>query len=682
MKRLRLNEPAVSKSPESKPRIVVVGGGFAGVQCARLLQKRSRGAFEVVLFARDNHMVFQPLLPDVAGSSLNPRAIAPPLRLLLPGVAFRNEEVQAIDATHGQLSFEGHDGNTASFPYDHLVLACGNVVNLSLLPGMADHAWPLKTIGDAIAIRAQVMRQLERADAASDADTRRRYLTIIVVGGGFSGVEMAGELNDLLRSLLPYYPNVGADDVNVTLLHSGDEILPEVSPSLRRFAQAKMPMHGVRLVMGKRAAEVTKHGVVLADGSRIEGSTVICTIGTAASPLIAGLDAEKERGRLCCEPDMRVRGFANLWAIGDCAAVLNAFDQQIAPPTAQFAERQGKQCAENLTRVLRGEPTRPFSFQPIGSACGIGGRRGVAEIYGIRFSGFIAFALWRSSFLMKIPSIAQKLKVGIDWAWELVFSRDLSHFRAVRSDPINRAHFAAGEVILRRSPVLRELYALQHGEAAVISIDSNGERELFRLAAGALIGEATLVDNLADSVEVRAVTACDVLIMGKQALSTLSHAFKPLEDVLERAINRPTLRIWRHHEHAMQGLANVPVSDLPMSANPPTVERSDAMGPAYLRMIEEHSGCLLITDQGRLCGIATRTDLLAALARGANRDSPVEVAMNPRVSAIASSASAAHAAELMADGALKYLPVVDAEQRPLALLSSDDFVRFALARPR
>jgi NADH:ubiquinone reductase (H+-translocating) len=663
-------------------RIVILGGGFAGVQCAKVLRRRAPRDCEIVLFSRDNHMVFQPLLPDVAGSSLNPRAVAPPLRLLLPGVQCRTQEVRELAFEANTLGYEAHDGSTAQLRYDHLVLACGNVVNLGLLPGMADHALPLKTIGDAIALRAHVMQQLEKADLTEDAETRRRYLTLIVVGGGFSGVEVAGELDDLIRSLRRYYPRIGAAEVSVTLLHGPPEILPELSPPLRRFAQARMSGRGIRLLTGARVAEVTRHGVVLADGRRIEGSTVICTVGTAMNPLLARLELAAERGRLRTEADLRLHGLGNVWAIGDCAAVHNAWDDAPAPPTAQFAEREGTQCAQNVLRVLRGEPTRPFSFRPIGAACGIGGRRGVAEIYGVRFSGFLAWWLWRSTFLLKIPSLPQKLKVGLDWAWEMVFPRDLSHFRPSRSEPVGRAHYVAGERVLRHHGELHELYAIERGEAVVVQLRADGERELFTLGPGALIGDATL-DGLGEGeIELRAHTALDVLVLGKQSLSRLSRALRPLEELLERMVDRPRLRIWRHHEGAMRALAAMRARDFPCADPPYAVEREQPLGPVYMSLIERRLGCALVTQDGRLVGVATRTDLLAALARGADRETPLGQAMNPHPQFAGPADSAADAAERMADAGLKYLPVVDEERRPVALLASDDVVRFALARPR
>ncbi|MCB1552158.1 MAG: FAD-dependent oxidoreductase [Xanthomonadales bacterium] len=665
----------------SAPRIVVIGGGFAGVKCAQVLRRQARDA-DIVLFARDNHMVFQPLLPDVAGSSLNPRAIAPPLRQLLPGVRCRSETVTAIDLAGKTLQHGVPGSPPRTMAFDHLVLACGNVANLALLPGMADHALPLKTIGDAINVRAHVIDQLERAEAAECPEERHRHLTVVVIGGGFSGVEVAGELNDLMRSLLPRYPGIRADEISVTLLHSQDLVLPEVDRKLREFAQKKMVQSGVRVRTGCRAREVTGQGVTLSDGERIAAATVICTIGTTVNPLISGLGLDLDRGRLPTGPDMQLAQHPGVWAVGDCALVHNAHDDAPAPPTAQFAERQGRQCAENIARALRGEATRPFRFKLIGVACGIGGRRGVAQIYGMKFSGFIAWWLWRSAFLAKIPSLAQKIKVGLDWAWELIFHRDLSHFRAQRSEPISRAHFATGERVLRRRPELEELYSIERGEVAVVAIGAGGERELFRLGPGALIGEATLAEPADGEVELRALTPVDLLVMGKQALSRLSAALRPLEAVLERAIDRPKLRIWQHHQHAMVGLAQVPADRLPHDSAPLVVAHEDPLGPAYTALIERGAGCLLVTEQGRLTGIATRTDLLAELARGATRDSPIGMLTNRAVHALRHDATAAAAAELMADHGLKYLPLVDAGGAPCGLLRSDDFVRFALARER
>jgi NADH dehydrogenase len=669
-------------SARARPRVIVVGGGFAGVACARTL-RRSKLALDIVLFSRDNHMVFQPLLPDVAGSSLNPRAVAPPLRQLLPGVQCRTEEVHAVDFATSELVHEGHDGQPRRMHYDHLVLACGNAVNLNLLPGMANHALPLKTIGDAIALRARIMQQLERADLADTVAERRYYLNFIVVGGGFSGVEVAGEINDLIRAARRQYPGIGHDEAFVTLLHGMPQLLPEISPGLREFARRRMQRRGIRVVCDARVVEVTARGARLADGSKVEGATVVCTVGTTACALVAGIEAPKDRGRLKVDPDMRLPGRSDAWAIGDCALVPNAFDDRPAPPTAQFAEREGRQCAHNILAVLGARPTAAFNYRPAGAACGIGGREGVAELFGLKFSGFVAWWLWRSAFLAKIPSFAQKVKVGIDWAWELLAARDLSHFRPTQSSPLARAHYAPGETLLRGDAAIRQIHSLEAGEVEIVRHRADGGEDLLAtLSAGAVIGAATLAAFMDPLLEVRARTAVDAWVLGDDALSRLSQALAPVEALIARAVTLPGRSIWRHHMRAMDALAQRSTGSLEAAQQMLVLTADDSLGAAFHALIQQRAACVVVTQAQRLVGVATRTDLLDALSRGATRDTPLREAMNARPVSISAEQPASLAAELMAERSLKYLPVVDAAQRPLRLLAADDFVRIALSMPR
>ena len=307
----------------------------------------------------------------------------------------------------------------------------------------------------------------------------------------------------------------------------------------------------------------------------------------------------------------------------------------------------------------------------------------MAEIRGIRISGVIAFLLWRSTFLLKIPSLAQKLKVALDWTWELIFARDPAYFRAQQSQPISRAHFAPGELILRRHELQHAIFVLESGRARACRHDPGQPIHVwFEVGAGAMIGAASVADIDDDNVVVEALEPCDVLIMGRSTLGNLSRALQPLQTLLERAVDRPKLRIWQHHLAAMQALRDLKVDALPGNETMCCADRDEPLGVGFARLMDQGAGCLLVTHQQTLCGIATRTDLLAALARGADRDSAVGIAMNPQVMSIDQHASAAAAAELMADHALKYLPVLDPDRRPVRLLGADDFVRFALARPR
>src|SRR5215471_3821248 len=316
----------------ANPRIVIIGGGFAGVKCARTLRKLLRpNECDIVVFNRENHMVFHPLLAEVAGAAVSPKDVAAPLRQLLKNVYCRTEDVLSLDLDNSLVEYESHDGTRRQMEYDHVVIVCGNSVNLGLIPGMDDNAFGLKTIGDALAVQAHVMEQMEKAEVCDDVEQKRRYLSFIIVGGGFSGVEVAGEINNLVRTSRKFFRNIALEDIRVTVVHSRDQILPEVSPSLREFAQKKMVQAGVHLELGATAAYATQHGVALKGGKFLEGETIVCTIGSSTLPFIQRLAITKNRDRLVTNLDMSLPRYHNAWAIGDCAAVVNAYDGNVSP---------------------------------------------------------------------------------------------------------------------------------------------------------------------------------------------------------------------------------------------------------------------------------------------------------------------------------------------------------------
>ncbi|MCI0352086.1 MAG: FAD-dependent oxidoreductase, partial [Acidobacteriales bacterium] len=434
---------------------------------------------EIVLFNRENHMVFHPLLAEVAGAAIEPKDVAAPLRQLLRNVQCRTEEVMNLDLDNNIIEYEAHDGNRRQMNYDQLVIACGNTVNLGIIPGMDEHAFALKSIGDALALQAHVMEQLEKAEVCDDLEKRRWYLSFIIVGGGFSGVEVAGEINDLVRRSRKFFQNIGRHDTRVWLVHARDQILPEVSPSLREFARAEMERDGVRIRLNATAAYATPSGVALQDGKFISGATVVCTIGTSPLPFIERLNVVKDRARLVTEADMSLPGHPDAWAIGDCAAIVNASDGSLCPTVGQFAERQGAQVAKNIAARLKNEPTRPFSYKMMGSLCSIGGHNAVAEMLGLRLSGFLAWFLWRGVYLMKLPSLAQQIKVGIQWACDLIFPRTLAHVKADRSRRVCRAFYAQGDYIFKEGDSATDFYVIEQGEVEILrNHEGNGGSEI------------------------------------------------------------------------------------------------------------------------------------------------------------------------------------------------------------
>jgi NADH dehydrogenase len=280
------------------------------------------------------------------------------------------------------------------------------------------------------------------------------------VGAGFSGAEAAGEINDLLRSSACYFHNFRKEDVRVVLIHSRDQILPEISSQLREFARKKMEKAGVEILLNARVAHATPEGVGLEGGQFIKGGTTICTIGNAPAPALQRLQVPKEKGRLLTESDMRLRGTSNAWAIGDCAVIINHHDGQPSPTTGQFAEREGRQCAQNILRVLHNQPTKPFAFKQLGELCSIGGHSAVAELFGLHLSGFIAWFMWRGIYLFKLPTFARKFQVGFDWAWLLFFPRDLAHIRTSTTDRVTHAHYETGDVIINPGDPPTKFYVI------------------------------------------------------------------------------------------------------------------------------------------------------------------------------------------------------------------------------
>jgi NADH:quinone reductase (non-electrogenic) len=648
----------------SRTKIIIIGGGFAGVKCAKTLcRKLQPDRYEIVLFNRENHMVFHPLLAEVAGASINPDAVVAPLRQMLPHVSCRTEAVQKIDLEHKFIEYESHDGPIHQMTYDHVVLACGGEVNLGMVPGMADHAFPLKTIGDAMALRAHVMQQLEKAEVCDDPERKRWYLSFIVVGGGFSGVEAAGEINDLVRGSLRFFQHIGTHDITVTIIHSRDQLLPEIGPTLREFARDRMERAGIKVVLNVRVALATAEGVGLKNGGMIRGATVICTIGTAMSPVIARLGGPKEGGRLITEADMRLPGYDNVWAVGDCARILNAYDNEACPPTGQFAERQGRQAAENIVRVLHGQPTCAFLFKPLGQLCAIGGRTAVAEFLGVRMSGFLAWFFWRTVYLFKLPSWSRRIKVGFDWAWELVFWRDLAHLKTDQSKRVGSAHYASGDYIFRQGDPGTSFYVIEKGEVEVLrhAPTTNSDEALSVLGPGEFFGEMALIENRSRSASVRARTPVEVVVMGKNAFSQISTALKPLRDLLARTIMRRSRSVWQRWPAAHKILSVEPLSAFIETLPGFHLRPESTLEHAMTSFEKTPSSFLCILDERHsLQGILTRTDIFRASELGANRHTPVRDFMVPAITVTRSDTSLM-AAALLRDHELKSVPVIESE---------------------
>jgi NADH dehydrogenase len=641
-------------------RVIIVGGGFGGVTLAQHLEKKLSAEVEIALISSENHFLFTPMLAEVVGRSLSPLHIAVAGRRMVRRATWLTAQVTDINLQGDLVSYVGMGGERESLTYDHLVLACGSVVNLNLMPGLAAYAYPLKTLGDTIYLSNELIERFEEAAVETDPARRRRLLNIVVIGGGFSGVEVAGAMAEIANESFRFYPTLRGERPNIILLQHGASLIPELNaPSLSKFACDKLRVAGVDVRLNSGAREVTAAGVRLEGGELIEAATVVSTVGTSPNPLIQKLGLPLERGRLVTDPDMRVKGARNVWAVGDCAIVPNAYDNRHSPPTAQFAVRQAKQLAANLARAFGGQPTRPFSFRPLGMLASLGNRTAVAEILGIRVSGFVAWVLWRSIYLSKLPRLAHKLEVVGDWVWHALFPPNIVELQMSRTGGVGMAHYAPGEFIFHKGDPAGHIFAVQSGTAEVyldeasppvavlrpgdrfgaeafspdgggahlVSVKAEtpldlitlrrgdlermgradaGARKRLQRASSALKGYTGLMAMVKDNPRLASVKIADVMTTPAEALFTDAHLMEAIERFDDGKVGFPVI----DHEGVLQGYcgreelyeafrkfspADTRVSEF-MREKPPAVTENHPLTGGVLAILLEHIDLLPVVS--------------------------------------------------------------------------------------
>lgn len=436
---------------EVTTRIVILGGGFAGVTTAAHLERLfgADPSVSITLISDTNALLFTPMLAEVAGSSVEATHITSPLRTSLRRTTVIRSKAIAIDLPRRRVQLApdiplssqtsmGHE-TAHETPFDHLVLALGAVSNYLGLENVKTNSFDFKSLGDAITIRNHVIDLFERAEDEPPSPARQAMLTFVVAGGGFAGAELAGALNDFARGMLVYYPNIAPEEVRVILVHSRDRILPELSEELAAYALERMQARGVIFKLSARVADARPGAVILNPREEILTETVVWTAGTTPNPLVQTLPVERDkRGAVIVDSTLAVPDAPGLWAVGDCAAITDAKTGRPCPPTAQFALREAQTLAHNLHAHIRGLPLQPFHFDALGALCVVGHHTACAEIKGFRFSGLFAWFLWRGVYLMKLPSLERKVRVFVDWVVELFFPRDIVQtidFAEQRAEP-------------------------------------------------------------------------------------------------------------------------------------------------------------------------------------------------------------------------------------------------------
>jgi NADH:quinone reductase (non-electrogenic) len=521
----------------SRPRIAVVGGGFAGVYTALALEKAlaRKDDFDLVLVNKENYFVFQPMLPEVLSGSIGILDVVSPIRRLLPRTELHVREVESIDLAGRQIrTAPGFRPQPHVIPYDHLVLALGTVTDFRGLRGLPEHALPFKNLGDALHLRNHVIHALEEAAIEREPALRRELLTFVVAGGGFSGVEVTAELNDFVRGVARSYRGLDPSEIRVLLVHSGERILPEVSEKLALFAQRILQGRGVELRLSARLEAATGDEAVLKGGERVPSRTLISTVPSFPHPLIETLDLPKSKtGRLLVDRELRVEGSDHVWALGDAAAVPTS-DGSPSPPTAQHATRQAEVAAHNLLSTLRGGSRRTFDFKGLGKMGSLGHRSAVAEVFGFQISGFPAWWLWRTIYLLKLPGWGRRLKVATSWTLDVLLPPELVQLKLGGTRGIQREHFEPGQEVFRQGELGDRIYIILDGRVEVVREErGEPERRLAELGPGESFGEMALLNKSTRTATVRCLDALDVLSLPKGDFAALTSNLPDLRKSFE-----------------------------------------------------------------------------------------------------------------------------------------------------
>ena len=412
-------------------RILILGGGFAGVETARHLEKltRRRDDVEVWLVSRENFTLFTPLLPEVCSGMLEARHSVTALRAQLkrPSSWAVTAVVEEIDLEGKQVTVLGGDGDRHRLNYDTLVIALGGETATFGIKGIPDYTVGMKTLADAFALRNRIIEMLERAELEEDEAERRAQLTFVVGGGGFSGVETAGEIEDFVRRVRKrYYAKIKESEASGHIVELNDSLLSEMPAGMGDYAAKKLEQRGYTIHTGTAIKEVRVDGVVIGDGEFIPAKTVIWTGGVRPSPVVRESGLEVDKGGRAVVSSAMETSHPNVWAVGDCALVPKEDEEGYHAPTAQNAVREAKRLAKNILASIDGRKRdiEPFQYRTIGTLASIGHRTGVGVVFGIRVRGWLAWFMWRGYYWSRVPGIGGLARVGLEWMLNAIFGSD------------------------------------------------------------------------------------------------------------------------------------------------------------------------------------------------------------------------------------------------------------------
>jgi len=429
---------------------VILGGGFAGVECARQLESEfgDNSEIELAMISEDNFLLFTPMLPQVASGMIETRHIVLPIRTICQKTKFYEGRIKNIDPFGKLVNLWGTgDKRSVSIHYDFLVVALGSETNFFGMADVEKNAYTMKTLNDAVVLRNRIIDMLEQAENETDPILRKSFLNFVVAGGGFAGIETAGELMDLILDARKHYPNIHKDDLKVIVIEALPMILPGFNEKLAEFAKQKLIERGIDIKLQTAITSFDGNEVTTklldqnpkdsVDESKVDSiitKTLIWTAGVTPVNTIKRSMLKTDRGKVIINDYLEVQDFPGVFAIGDCALFLNPETKRPYPPTAQIAEAQAKIAAKNLTALIKNSEKEKFEYHSKGQMAIIGKRSGIATFLGMNISGFWAWLIWRNVYLSKIPTFDKQVRVFLDWTIDLFFDRDISRLKMMKRE--------------------------------------------------------------------------------------------------------------------------------------------------------------------------------------------------------------------------------------------------------
>ncbi len=535
----------------SKQQVIIIGGGFGGAFTAKYLRRYAAHDFEIELINATNYFVFQPLLPEVASGTISAPDAVTPLRYMLPGVKVRMAEVMGVDLDAREIRLvQGTRRFPQTIEYDHMVIAVGQKTNLSLSPGFLEHSVCMRNLADAHELRNHVLQCLEHADVTKNPDVKRRLLTFSVAGGGFSGVETTGELAEMIRRTLKFYPNIDYEDIRVVLVQLEERILPELSPQLAQYATKKLRKRGIEIICNRSIASATATAVYLDDGTRIETGTLVTTVGNGPRNFTKNLGLELQRGKVVVDQFLRVPGCKNVWCVGDAALIPLSANEggetRYAPPTAQYAVREARVVAKNIVASRETRSLLSFAYQPKGSLASLGNYKAVAELFGFRLSGLLAWVMWRGLYIGMLPGFSTRLRVALNWPFDYFLPRSIVQIANNPGVATTYRRYAKGDVICRPGQIIDGLYAVIYGGMESRIPNAGYKADFVRsFGPGDHWGERSLADETEAIGTLTATEDTRVLILQRSDFQNLSAAFPALSEYFRNISDKiyaPSLR--------------------------------------------------------------------------------------------------------------------------------------------